>query len=69
MFLATIVVLIPSALSRCRDLRLEDLADIHLGDAEVAVRVVLDLVQPGEILGATSRTRPSAITATPSRRP
>ena len=51
MFLATIVALMPNVLQPRGDLRLEDLADVHLGDADVAVRVALDFVQPCEILG------------------
>ena len=40
----------PERSQACRDLRLEDLADIHFGDAEVAVSVVFDLVKPAELL-------------------
>ena len=53
-----------------RDLRLQDLADVDLGDADVAVRVALDVLElRSRSSGSMSSTRPSAMTATPSRRP
>ena len=51
MFFAAMVVLMPSSRSRAGHLHLEDLADAHLVDPDVAVRVPLDRVEPGEILG------------------
>ena len=70
MFLPTIVVLMPSSWSRAVHLRLQDLADVDLGDADVAVRVALDVLQLREIARRRCRaTTPSAMTATPSRRP
>ena len=50
MFLATTVVLMPSSLSRSLHRVLEDLADVDLGDADVAVRVALDVLELGEVL-------------------
>ena len=52
MFLATSVVLRPNSFEPDRDLRLQDLADVDLGDAHVAVRVALDVLQLGEVVFA-----------------
>ena len=51
MFFATSVVLSAERLQARGDLRLEDLADVHLRDADVAVRVALHFVQRGKVLG------------------
>ena len=51
MFFAAIVVLMPSSAQPRRDLRLQDVADADLVDPDVAVRVALDRVEPGEIVG------------------
>src|ERR1051326_2252252 len=41
----------PEFLETRGDLRLEDLADIHLGDAQMSVRSALRVVESGEVLG------------------
>ncbi len=51
MFFAAIVVLMPKSCEPRLHSGLQDLADVHLGEAHVAVRVALDVVQLGEILG------------------
>ena len=64
---STIVVLMSNSLSRLHDLRLQDLADVDLGDPQVAVGVTLDVLERASgPSGSRSSTRPSAITATPS---
>jgi hypothetical protein len=52
-----------------RNLRLEDLADVHLGDADVPVRVALDVLERARSSSLMCSTTPSPMTATPSRRP
>jgi hypothetical protein len=68
MFLATSVAFSrrPSAASH---LRLQDLADVDLGDSHVAVRVALDVLEAAESGGSMSSTSPRRSRATPSRRP
>ena len=51
MFFATSVDLRPNCFGRS-DLRLQDLADVHLGDAHVPVRVALNPLQLGQIVFA-----------------
>ena len=51
MFFAAIVVLMPNSLEPRLHFGLQDLADVDLGEPDVAVRVALDVVQLGEILG------------------
>ena len=52
MFLATSVAFSPKSRRRLDDLRLQDLADVHLGDAHVTVRVALAFLQLGQVVFA-----------------
>ena len=63
------VVLMFSAFQAQLDRGLQDVAEIDFSQAQVAVAVVLDVLQPREILLGHVEHHASAITATPSRRP
>ena len=60
MFFATSVDLRPNCLQPLGDLRLQDLADVHLCDAHVTVLVALDTLQLGEIFFADVQHDPFA---------